>query len=178
MTKSEMTMDAKITQVNNDAALCKGCQEGKMVQQLYRSSQEGRKYKLFELLHYDICGPMEALSIGGSKYLLLMVDEATGCMKGYCLKLKLESEKCILDYIDKVKTQFGAKVNAVRHNDAKEFATNSIKAFLSSKGIYRPAGYGTLRAPDQRDCRTRHTKHRDHRSLYPAPSGLGQVILS
>ncbi|KAG2758781.1 hypothetical protein Pcac1_g29100 [Phytophthora cactorum] len=61
----------------------------------------------FELLHFDICGPMEENSLGGSKYLLLIVDEASGCMKGFCLRAKSESEDCIKTYIMKVQKQFG-----------------------------------------------------------------------
>ncbi|KAG3045760.1 hypothetical protein PI125_g27062 [Phytophthora idaei] len=48
---------------------------------------------------------MEENSLGGSKYLLLIVDEASGCMKGLCLRAKSESEDCIKTiktYITKV----------------------------------------------------------------------------
>ncbi|RAW19770.1 hypothetical protein PC110_g23788, partial [Phytophthora cactorum] len=44
---------------------------------------------------------MEENSLGDSKYLLLIVDEASGCMKGFCLRAKSESEDCIKTYIMK-----------------------------------------------------------------------------
>ncbi|KAG2959579.1 hypothetical protein PC120_g28125 [Phytophthora cactorum] len=81
---------------------------------------------------------MEENSLGGSKYLLLIVDEASGCMKGFCLRAKSESEDCIKTiktYIMKVQTQFGKKVKFVRHDGAREFATNSLKAFYEDEGI-------------------------------------------
>ncbi|KAG2960645.1 hypothetical protein PC120_g27950 [Phytophthora cactorum] len=78
---------------------------------------------------------MEENSLGGSKYLLLIVDEASGCMKGFCLRAKSESEDCIKTYIMKVQKQFGKKVKFVRHDGAREFATNSLKAFYEDEGI-------------------------------------------
>ncbi|KAG2760749.1 hypothetical protein Pcac1_g27384 [Phytophthora cactorum] len=35
----------------------------------------------------------------------------------------------------KVQTQFGKKVKFVRHDGAREFATNSLKAFYEDEGI-------------------------------------------
>ncbi|KAG3024703.1 hypothetical protein PC121_g24756 [Phytophthora cactorum] len=78
---------------------------------------------------------MEENSLGGRKYLLLIVDEASGCMKGFCLRAKSESEDCIKTYIMKVKKQFGKKVKFVRHDGAREFATNSLKDFYQDEGI-------------------------------------------
>lgn len=62
---------------------------------------------LFELLHFDTCGPIEQESIGGSKYLLLIGNEASGCMKGFYLRAKSEIEDNIKTYILKIQTQFG-----------------------------------------------------------------------
>ncbi|KAG2871198.1 hypothetical protein PC117_g28313 [Phytophthora cactorum] len=106
-----------------------------MVQKPFPSNRDKRHYDTFELLHFDICGPMEENSLGGSKYLLLIVDEASGCMKGFCLRAKSESEGCIKTYTMKVQTQFGKKVKFVRHDGAREFATNSLKAFYEDEGI-------------------------------------------
>uniref|UniRef100_H3H3U4 Integrase catalytic domain-containing protein n=1 Tax=Phytophthora ramorum TaxID=164328 RepID=H3H3U4_PHYRM len=91
-----------------------------MVQKPFPSNRDKRRYDTFELLHFDICGPMEEESLGGSKYLLLIVDEASGCMKGFCLHAKSESEDCIKTYVTKVQTQFGKKVKFVRHDGALE----------------------------------------------------------
>ncbi|DAZ95011.1 TPA: hypothetical protein N0F65_003637 [Lagenidium giganteum] len=50
-----------------------------MVQKPFKSSTApGVKYKAFELLHFDIFGPMEQPSRSGSKYVLMVVDEFSG----------------------------------------------------------------------------------------------------
>ena len=99
-----------------------------MVQKPLPTNRDKRHYDVFELLHFDICGPMEQVSNGGSRYSLLVVDEASGCMKGCFLD-------CSKNYILKIQTQFGKKTKFVRHDGALEFATNSIKAFYEDHGI-------------------------------------------
>uniref|UniRef100_A0AAV1TCV4 Integrase catalytic domain-containing protein n=1 Tax=Peronospora matthiolae TaxID=2874970 RepID=A0AAV1TCV4_9STRA len=78
---------------------------------------------------------MEMDSLGGSKYILLIFDEASGCMKGFCLRVKSESENYITRYIKMVQAQFGKKVKFVRHDGAREFATNSLHEFYEDEGI-------------------------------------------
>uniref|UniRef100_A0AAV1UJX4 Integrase catalytic domain-containing protein n=1 Tax=Peronospora matthiolae TaxID=2874970 RepID=A0AAV1UJX4_9STRA len=79
--------------------------------------------------------PWKKDSLGGSKYLLLIMDEASGCMKGFCLHSKSESEEYIRKYITMVQTQFDKKVKFVRHDGAREFATNSLQLFYEVEGI-------------------------------------------
>uniref|UniRef100_H3GNZ2 Integrase catalytic domain-containing protein n=1 Tax=Phytophthora ramorum TaxID=164328 RepID=H3GNZ2_PHYRM len=53
----------------------------------------------------------------------------------FCLHAKSESEDCIKTYVMNVQTQFGKKVKFVRHDGAREFATNALKAFYKDEGI-------------------------------------------
>uniref|UniRef100_A0AAV1UAN4 Integrase catalytic domain-containing protein n=1 Tax=Peronospora matthiolae TaxID=2874970 RepID=A0AAV1UAN4_9STRA len=135
MVATGMIKDAKAPLNSTGPSVCRGCQQGKMVQKPFPTNRNKRQYGVFELLHFDICGPMEQVSIGGSRYLLLVVDEASGCMKGFCLRSKSESEDCIKNHIIKIQTQFGTKIKFVRHDGAHEFATNSIKTFYEDHGI-------------------------------------------
>lgn len=135
MVSSKMIKDAKVPGKSSGPSVCRGCQQGKMVQKPFRSNRDKKTYDTFELLHFDICGPMEVTSIGGSKYLLLIVDESSGCMKGFCLRSKSESEDCVKKYIMMIQKQFGKKVKFVRHDGAREFATNSLQLFYEDEGI-------------------------------------------
>ena len=92
-------------------------------------NHDQRRYDTFELLHIDTWGSMDDNSPSGSKYLLLIVYEASGCMKGFCMRAKSGSKDCIKKYIMNVQTQFDTKVKFVRHDIAREFATSLIKEF-------------------------------------------------
>ena len=91
--------------------------------------------RLSFFLHIDSCGLMEVDSLGGSKYLLLIVDEGSGCMKGFSLHAKYDSEECTKKYITAVQTQFECKAKFIRHDGTREFATASLKALYDDQGI-------------------------------------------
>ncbi|KAG2770705.1 hypothetical protein Pcac1_g18319 [Phytophthora cactorum] len=135
MVSSGMVAGAKMPSMSTYSSKCRGCQQGKMVQKPFPSNPDKRKYKPFEFLHFDTCGPMEQSSLGGSRYLLLITDEASGCMTGFCLHAKSESERCLRSFVAKVERQFDTKVKFVRHVGAKEFATNLLLAFYEDHGI-------------------------------------------
>ena len=56
-------------------------------------------------------------------------------MKGFCLRAKSESEYCIKTYIVKIETQFGKNVKFVRHDGAREFASNSFEVLYKEEDI-------------------------------------------
>jgi transposase InsO family protein len=78
---------------------------------------------------------MEVERLGGCKYLLLIVDEATSCMKGFTMKFRSKSEQCITKYINPICNRLKKKVKFIRHDGAKEFNSNSIQQVYSDHGI-------------------------------------------
>ncbi|KAG2850291.1 hypothetical protein PC114_g28939 [Phytophthora cactorum] len=66
MVDTKMIKDAKAPSKSSGTSVCRGCQQGKMVQKPFPSNRDKRHYDTFELLHFDICGPMEENSLGGS----------------------------------------------------------------------------------------------------------------
>ena len=70
---------------------CSGCNEGKMVQKPFKANKNRKQYKMFGLIHWGICGPMEMPSLSGSRYLLILVDDVSTIAKGYCLHNKSEA---------------------------------------------------------------------------------------
>uniref|UniRef100_A0AAV1TF77 Uncharacterized protein n=1 Tax=Peronospora matthiolae TaxID=2874970 RepID=A0AAV1TF77_9STRA len=113
MVSKGMIKDAKMPTKLSGSSVYQGFLEGKMVQQLFPSNPNKRYYDPFELLHIDTCGPMEVDSLGGSKYLLLIVDEGSGCIKGFSLRAKSDSEECIKKYIMAVQTQLTTRSSSL-----------------------------------------------------------------
>ena len=67
----------------------------KVVQRPFPINPNKGHYDPFELLHIDNYEPMAFEPLDESKYLLLIVDEASGCMKGFSLRAKSDNEECI-----------------------------------------------------------------------------------
>uniref|UniRef100_A0AAV1V0R7 Integrase catalytic domain-containing protein n=1 Tax=Peronospora matthiolae TaxID=2874970 RepID=A0AAV1V0R7_9STRA len=120
---------------------------------------------------------MEVDSLGGSKYLHLTVDEGSGCMKSFSLRANSDSEECIKKYIMAVQTQFDYKVKFVRHDGAREFAANSLKAFYDDQGIEQQVTR-SICASDQRHGGTGNSDHCDDRAQHASLRQAGQVLLS
>ena len=55
--------------------LCSHRVMGKQVRNLFKSKNQVSTSKPLELIHMDVCGPMRVQSIGGSKYILVLMDD-------------------------------------------------------------------------------------------------------
>ncbi|KAA0041441.1 gag-pol polyprotein [Cucumis melo var. makuwa] len=59
----------------NGKFFCGDCQVGKQTKTSHRSLKECYTIKVLELLHLDLMGPMQIESLGGKKYVLVVVDD-------------------------------------------------------------------------------------------------------
>ncbi|MCO5607337.1 hypothetical protein L7F22_061532 [Adiantum nelumboides] len=77
--------------------LCEGCLLGKASHKPFPWSQT-RSTQLNQLVHSDLCGPMETPSLTGSPYFLTFVDDFCRYTTVYFLKLKSLVLVCFQDY--------------------------------------------------------------------------------
>lgn len=54
---------------------CDGCALGKMHREEFPLNADRKKRDILELVHIDICGPMQSRSLGGAYYFLLFNDD-------------------------------------------------------------------------------------------------------
>ncbi|KAM1793543.1 hypothetical protein ACFX11_034117 [Malus domestica] len=57
--------------------VCEGCQLGKQHREWFPKNQAWRASNPLELIHVDLCGPMQNESIASNKYFMLIVDDCT-----------------------------------------------------------------------------------------------------
>lgn len=58
----------------HDKTMCKQCQLGKMTKATFKSKIYNSK-EVLELVHTDLCGPIEVQRYKGDKYIMLFVDD-------------------------------------------------------------------------------------------------------
>lgn len=80
---------------NGNDQFCKACAKGKACKKAFPKSTTRTK-EVAELIHADLCGPMETNSLGGAKYFLLFKDDYSGYRKVYFLKTKEETTRILL----------------------------------------------------------------------------------
>lgn len=68
---------------------CIICMKCKCTQRPFTKS-ETRADDILEIIHTDVCGPMNKLSLGGAKYLLTFIDDKSRYIYVYFLKTKDE----------------------------------------------------------------------------------------
>ena len=79
-----------------DKCICGPCQIGKQIKSKHPSVTSVQTSRPLELLHIDLMGPARVQSLGGKKYILVVVDDFTGYTWVVLLKDKVEApEKMI-----------------------------------------------------------------------------------
>lgn len=113
---------------------CEVCCEGK--QSRLPFSKEGTRAKgPLEIIHSDVCGPMEIKSIGGSRYFLTFEDDFSRMAFVYFLQTKDEVFNCFKRFKSLVENQKNCKIKALRTDNGGEFCSGEFENFLSNNGI-------------------------------------------
>ncbi|CAL9026049.1 unnamed protein product [Prunus brigantina] len=68
--------------------VCEGCQLGKQQRDWFPKGLAWRARNPLELIHIDLCGPMQTESIAGNRYFMLLIDDCTRMTWVYFLRYK------------------------------------------------------------------------------------------
>ena len=81
-------MVSGLPQIQQPAKICEGCLIGKQPRKVFKTSAPKRANKVLEVVHSDVCGPLDTPSLGGNRYFLTFVDEFSRKICVYLLKEK------------------------------------------------------------------------------------------
>ncbi|GKB90412.1 retrovirus-related pol polyprotein from transposon TNT 1-94 [Tanacetum coccineum] len=127
--------------------LCSSCELGKAKQKsFYTKTTPSSKIRL-QLLHMDLCGPMQVESINGKKYVLVIVDDYSRYTWTYFLRSKDETPEVLIDFLKIVQRGLHAQVRTVRTDKGTEFWNKTLHAYLDQEGIEHQTS--TARTPEQ-----------------------------
>ncbi|CAG4978543.1 unnamed protein product [Colias eurytheme] len=113
---------------------CATCCEGKQCRLPFKSTSH-RSSDLLDIVHTDICGPMENVSIGGSRYFLLFVDDCSRMVFVYFLKHKNEALKCFKEFKAQVENQTKKTIKVLRSDNGLEYCNKEFDNYLKGAGI-------------------------------------------
>jgi hypothetical protein len=88
-----------------------------------------------EPLHMDLFGPVAYLSIGGSKYGLVMVDDFSRFTWVFFLQDKSETQGTLKRFLKRAQNEFELKVKKIRSDNGSEFKNLQVKEYLKEEGI-------------------------------------------
>jgi hypothetical protein len=88
-----------------------------------------------ELLHMDLFGPVAYLSIGGSKYGPVIVDDFSHFTWVFFLQDKSETQGILKRFLRRAQNEFGLKVKKIRSDNGSEFKNLQVEEFLEEEGV-------------------------------------------
>ena len=88
--KKDMVTGMNHNSNRNSEKECEGCTLRKMNQNSFLKQSQGRATKPYEVIHSDVCGPMQVDSKGRSKYMVTFIDDYSQYFTSYFIKGKSE----------------------------------------------------------------------------------------
>lgn len=119
----------------HDTKHCGGCISGKMTRRHFPTNESRESKRKLELVHSDLCGPMSIPSLGGARYFLVIVDDATRFSYVVFFKKKSDTLKEFKTFVNMMSTQGYGQVRALRTDNGTEYVNKAFRNYLSSKGI-------------------------------------------
>ena len=110
-------------------------QKGKQIKASFRKKLDSIIEGPLQLLHMDLFGPVNILSISRKRYFLVIVDDFSKFSWTYFLKSKDEASEIIINHIRQVNNHPDFKVRRIRSDNGTEFKNSVMRAFCEKNGI-------------------------------------------
>jgi len=115
---------------------CVGCISGKAHRSVIPKERTSeRATGILDLVHTDVCGPIEVASVGQSRYFVTFIDDHSGWVCVFPMKHKSETSECYLSYEKFSERETGRKIRTVRSDRGGEYLSDYLQTHFASNGI-------------------------------------------
>ncbi|KAI3677759.1 hypothetical protein L6452_37027 [Arctium lappa] len=135
---------------------CVACLKGKQHKTSHKTKEINSISSCLLLLHMDLFGPTNVMSIGKKSYCLVIVDDYSRFTWVYFLRTKDETSGLIKSFILRIENQTNQKVKVIRSDNGTEFKNLDLNTFCEEKGIERQ--YRAPRTPQQNGVAERRNR--------------------
>ncbi len=115
--------------------ICEACIQGKMHRTPHKPLKEVKSTEKLQLVHTDVCGPMQTKSFGGSRYFITFTDDYSRCCKAYFMKEKSEALEKFKEFRAAAEKESGQSIKALRADRGGEYLSEEFKCYLKKHGI-------------------------------------------
>jgi transposase InsO family protein len=110
--------------------VCSACQAGKQVGTHHPYKNIMTTDRPLELLHMDLFGPIAYISIGRSKYCLVIVDDYSRFTWLLFLLAKSQTQETLKGFLRQAQNEFGLRIKKIRSDNVTEFKNSKIEGLL------------------------------------------------
>ncbi|GJW31679.1 retrovirus-related pol polyprotein from transposon TNT 1-94 [Tanacetum coccineum] len=113
------------------------CLVGKQQRNPFPQESTWRASQVLELLHADICGPINPLSNSNKRYIITFIDDYSRKVWVYFLVTKSEAFVVFKQYKSRVEKESGVAIKGLRTDRGGEFTSVEFTNFCNDNGIHR-----------------------------------------
>jgi len=118
--------------------LNKYCQAGKTIRKPF--GKDIRAKFPFQLINYDICGPMNVRAINvrarhDDVYFITFIDDFTRYGYVFFISHKSEALSCFIKFMNLVENQLDMKIKILRINQGCDYLSDQFRKLYDEKGI-------------------------------------------
>ena len=115
--------------------VCGLCQLGKQKKAKHPGTQLSTASRPLELLHLDLMGPTKTKSLGGKRYIMVVVDDFTWYTWVILLRSKSDAPENIKALCTRMQNEKSLKIDRIRSDHDKEFENSYMELFCTRSGI-------------------------------------------
>jgi hypothetical protein len=134
MATNDIVKGLDLANTNIPKEPCSGCAFGKHQRSPFPTGRLRATYP-GEMIHSDLCGPMENATPKGSLYYVIFIDDFSGMRFIAFLKFKSEAAGSFKDLIHKIRGETGNLVRVLRTDNGGEWSSHEFADWLNRKGI-------------------------------------------
>ncbi|GAU13723.1 hypothetical protein TSUD_348270 [Trifolium subterraneum] len=136
-TLAKREMVKGLPMVKDNQTVCSDCVVSKQHRDTFPKNASWRATSKLELVHSDICGPINPTSNGGSKYFITFTDDVTRKTWTYPLKDKASAFDCFKKFKALIEKESDCTIKCLRTDRGGEFTSSKFNEFCSEHGIKR-----------------------------------------
>ncbi|KAM5569751.1 hypothetical protein ABKV19_016986 [Rosa sericea] len=123
--------------IQEASEICEGCAVGKQHRDSFPKEKAWRASKPLELIHSDVCGPMNTATHGGNRYFLTFIDDFSRMTWCYFLRQKSDVFSMFKKFRVMVERQSGFLIKTLRSDRGGEYNSKEFDKFCNDLGLER-----------------------------------------
>jgi transposase InsO family protein len=117
--------------------VCEHCVVGKQHRKEFPQRSTWRAKKFLELVHSDLCGPINPSSNGGKRYFITFIDDCSRKTWVYFLQDKSEALSAFKSFRTYVENEVERTIKTLQTDRGGEFCSKEFQVFCDEHGIQR-----------------------------------------
>ena len=149
--KNNMVLGLPISAVpRKEDKVCEACITAKQTRESFSMRSGQQSSRILELVHSDVCGPMQYNGVNGERYFVSFIDDCSKFTVVYLMRTKAEVYQKFREYEAMVCAKFGVRVSKLRCDNGGEYKSREFQLYCKQRGIqmewtnpYTPEQNGT-----------------------------------